>query len=210
MSYEFDQIADAIRDEMREIARDEIIQAKDNGDLLSNADIDDTVRDLISNMDTSDFVDTDTVAESVFNHYTFNDAVDDAVMQKLDYEGMGETPTLIEGLEERVNALEANPAATDNDGFNALVNTVTELGTRVNRIEEGGTEHDVTNLMDANRNLTERIVYLEGIANALVDAFISLGHSMTKPVLVPGDRVPVQAAPRYAGPTTDDAPYAAI
>lgn len=149
--------------DITDMIRNEIVQHKDNGDIIGPADIDDMVRDLISNMDTSDFVDEDTVAESVLNHYTFTDAIDDAVMQKLDYEGMGETPTLIEGLEERVNALECNPAATDNDGYNALVNTVT--------------------------NLTERIVYMEGIINALVDA--------------------LQPAPTNTT-TTDDAPYAAL
>jgi hypothetical protein len=117
-------------------------------------------------------------------------------MQKLDYEGMGETPTLIEGLEERVNALES--AATDPDSEAQQI-TLTNHSSRLAELEK------------ANTNLTERVVYMEGIINCLVDHYMALGHSMTKPVLVPGDDVPVQAAPRYAGPTTDDtAPYAAI
>ena len=179
MSYEFDQIAEMLRDEAREIARDEIIQAKDNGEIVTPDRVLDEVRDTISNMDQSEFVDTDTVAEEVVDHWRFTDAVATEINSVLEYEGLDTVPGQVEDHEDRLNALEGAATDPDNEGYNALVNTVT--------------------------NLTERIVYMEGVINALVDAAL-LVTRRTEHTTVPDGNFRKD----YAQSDTDDAPYAAI
>lgn len=187
MSHEYAQIADTIREEMQEVSRDTIVQALDNGEILQANQCEAVVRDIIEGMDSSDFIDDDSIAESVVENWRFSDAVGQAIDDKMGYEGYDALPIEMESLTERVNTLEGGQNDTDSDGYNALVNTVTELGIRVNRIEEGGTEHDVTNLMDANRNLTERVNTLEGILKAVTDVLTN-----------------------RAAASNNDAPYAAI
>lgn len=132
MSHEYAQIADTIREEMQEVSRDTIVQALDNGEILQANQCEAVVRDIIEGMDSSDFIDDDSVADSVVEHWRFSDAVASAIEDKMDYEGYGALPTEVESLMERVNTLEGG---TDNDGYNALVNTVSSLTERVNTLE---------------------------------------------------------------------------
>lgn len=135
MSHEYAQIADTIREEMQKVSRDTIVQALDNGEILQANQCEAVVRDIIEGMDSSDFIDDDSVADSVVENWRFSDAVASAIDDKMDYEGYGALPTEMESLMERVNTLEGGQNDTDNDGYNALVNTVSSLTERVNTLE---------------------------------------------------------------------------
>lgn len=167
MSHEYAQIADTIREEMQEVSRDTIVQALDNGEILQANQCEAVVRDIIEGMDSSDFIDDDSVADSVIEHWRFSDAVASAIEDKMDYEGYGALPTEVESLMERVNTLEGGQNDTDNDGYNALVNTVSSLTKRLDDFE--GMDDNTTEVPANLANLTERVNTLEGILNAVTD-----------------------------------------
>lgn len=131
-------------------------------DVLSHDDVNEAIYEIINsgNIDVTDMVDADQIADSLSYSYTMKGAVEDWI--------------------------------TESDEFIDLVERVNNLSQQV------GTEERLKIADRQIKNLTERIVYMEGIINSFVDWADSLGDkgNAALAAIVPDE--------------PDTAPYAAI
>jgi hypothetical protein len=172
------------------------LDVPDRDDIPSEDDIQEIVSDYLNggNMDVTDLVDTDQIADSLTYNYSFNDHIRDCVADS----------SYVGRLENKADDLD---------------NRVDELTDTVQGLVDADANEGVTALHDQILNALHRIEYLEGVINSLVDTFTALGKNLTPEprtdrfIIPPGTPIPPAAEAAFNHRVefiAEDAPYAAI